>query len=119
MRSSFEKPNTKASLLSTMVTSTSSGTSSDNMVASSRPAKPAPSMSTVFIRISVPPAIANRSPDPFLWCRRSLACATSERAEELPVSPRAPLRCAVPALRGCPRPSTRPRSSKKAIGPLP
>jgi hypothetical protein len=49
MRSSFEKPNTKASLLSTMVTSTSSGTSSDNTVASSRPAMPAPSMSTLFI----------------------------------------------------------------------
>src|ERR1700685_4661819 len=54
MRSSFEKPNTKASLLSTMVTSTSSGTSSDNAVASSRPAKPAPSMSTVFIESPFP-----------------------------------------------------------------
>ena len=58
----FEKPKTKASLLSTIVTSTSSGTSLDSTVASSRPAKPAPSMSTVFI--------AFRSPGirrPFAW----------------------------------------------------
>src|ERR1700722_1996339 len=54
MRSSFEKPTTKASLLSTMVTSTSSGTPWDNTVASSRPAKPAPSMSTFFIESPFP-----------------------------------------------------------------
>src|SRR5712692_10068365 len=50
IRSSFEYPKTNASFLSIRVTSTSSPSASDNMVASSRPPKPAPRTTTrVFI----------------------------------------------------------------------
>src|ERR1700722_8666379 len=49
IRSSFVKPNTKASLWSMIVTSTSSGTSSDSRVASSRTANPAPRITTLFM----------------------------------------------------------------------
>jgi hypothetical protein len=46
--SSFENPNTNASLRSIMVTSTSSPSSSDNLVDSSSPPKPAPSTNTLI-----------------------------------------------------------------------
>src|SRR5713226_514960 len=49
--SSFEYPKTNASFLSIRVTSTLSASASDNMVASSRPPKPAP-RTTMLVSIS-------------------------------------------------------------------
>jgi len=53
MTSSFEKPNTNESFWSMTVISTSSGTSSDKVVASSSPANPAPRINTLFIATSI------------------------------------------------------------------
>jgi hypothetical protein len=59
MTSSFEKPKTKASLWSMSVTSTSSATSLDSRVDSSRPPKPAPKTTTCT---AIPPQAAAQAP---------------------------------------------------------